>query len=149
MYGCWVYPFNYEEYKNRENEIDDLIKGFGEEKFSFDEDEYEPLDEAYIVKLDIEAYGAEYNGYYFVVIGGSHYDYESLDAAVFGLDAEYEKYNALRKKSYDSLTEEEKQLCFVCAGKYEVIEGSELGEEFEELIGGEEVSCGKIIKKIF
>lgn len=149
MYGCWVYPFNYEEYLKKEEEIDSIIKGFGEEEFAFDEDEFEPLDEAYIVELDLEAYGAEYTGHYFVAIGTSHYDYEKLEATICGLDADYAKHLELKGREYSSFTEEEKEVCFVYADKFSMIEGNELGEEFEELMSGEDVSCGKIIKKIF
>ena len=47
MYGCWVYPFNYEEYLKKEEEIDSLIKGFGEDEFAFDEDEF--LDQLHVL----------------------------------------------------------------------------------------------------
>ena len=152
MYGCWVYPFNYEEYLKKEEEIDSLIKGFGEDEFAFDEDEFEPLDEAYIVELNIE--GNEFNedgykGYYFVEIGTSHYDYENLDATIFGLDAEYEEHLRLKGTPYDDMTDEERDLNFAYSDKFAVLEGCEMGEEFEELMNGEDVSYGKIIKKIF
>lgn len=145
MYGCWVLPINYEEYNKREDEIDGILKGFGEDDFSCGE-EFEPLEAAYLIELTMEE--EEYEGHYVAVVGDSHFNEEKLCSVVFGLEKEYTKYNELKGRDFKKLTDEEKMKLASLALRYPMLEGSEI-EELEELLDGEEVSCGKIVKRIF
>lgn len=144
MYGCWAFPINYAKYEEREEEIDGIIKGFGEDAFAYGE-EFEPLDAAYLVELNVEE---EYEGYYVVIVGDSHYNEEKLCAVVFGLEEEYAKYSELKGKDFKKLKDEEKMKLVSLASHYSLIEGDDI-DELEELLDGEEVSCGKVVKRIF
>lgn len=144
MYGCWAFPINFKKYGKREEEIDAILKGFGEEAFSFDDD-YEPLDAAYLIELSIED---EYEGYYVAVVGDSHFNAEELCDVVFGLEEEYATFNILKDKQFEKLSEEEKMKVAYLALRYPMIEGDDI-DGLEELLNGEEVSYGKIVKRIF
>lgn len=148
MFGCWALPINYEEYLKKEEETDAILRGFGEEEWEEDE-EFEPMEEAYIVELNLEAYDVEYNGYYVVLIGESYFDVDKLCDVVCGFDESYQEWCELRKKDAKALTKDEALTLFALTQKYSVIEAEDLGEEFETLMSGEEVSCGRIVKQIF
>lgn len=145
MYGCWVLPINYEKYEKREEEIDGILKGFGEDAFACGE-EFEPLEAAYLIELTMEE--EEYEGYYVAVVGDSHFNEEKLCNVVFGLEEEYAKYNELKEKDFKKLKDEEKMKLASLALRYPMIEGDDI-DGLEELLNGEEVSCGKIVKRIF
>lgn len=149
MYGCYALKLNYEEYLKKEKETDAILKTFSEEEWDWDEEEFEPLEEAYIVKLDMEVYDVEYNGYYVILIGDSNFDIDKMCDVVFDFDESYKEYSELKKKDIKTMTEQEKMNLIWYGEQFALIEGEELGEEFEELMGGEEVPFGEIVKKIF
>ena len=153
MYGCLLYPLNYEEYQKKEAETDEKLCKFSEEMGEYDEnEEYLLLDEAYVVKLDVDFFEpdtAMETEYFLVLIGDVRFDQDGLCNVIYGWSEEYAEFVKLKAKDRDALDKEELFKCYQLSTRFGFIEAADLEEEFQEIMEGAESEFGQIIKQIF
>ncbi len=154
MYGCLLYPLNYEEYQKKEAETDAKLCKFSEENGEYEEsdEEFLLLDEAYVVKLDVDFFEpdtAMETEYFLVLIGDVRFDQKGLCDVLYGWSEEYAKYQELAAKDTKTMDEEEVFQLYRLSTSFGFIEAADLGEEFEEIMEGNESDFGEIVKQIF
>ena len=115
MYGGFLYRLNYEEYKKHETEMDEKIEQLSLES---EDEEIEPLDEAYIVRVDEDDIAVGDKGYFLLLVGDHHFDADYIEEVLYGQEPSYARYRELQEKESKEMTREE------------LIEAMNLQEEF-------------------
>ena len=145
MYGAFLYRLNYEEYKKNELEMDEKIRMLSIEG---DDEEIEPLDEAYIIRVDDEEFRVDGNEYYLLLVGSHRFDADYIEDILYGNEADYARYKELKKKETKEMTSEE--LAEVVHLQSQFIPQEPDDEYiFEEIVEEEKTECGEMIKQIF
>ena len=149
MYGAWLYRLNYEEYKNKEKEIDEKLKKLFEE--NEDDEDIEPLDEAYIIRFDTENnedFSVQDSGYFVLLVGDSNYDYEYADNVIYGLSERYSEYIELKNNDIEAMDSATLDKFYELDSYFTPYEDEDVNEITEGLFSGE-CDHGEVIKTIF
>lgn len=153
MYDCLLYSLNYDEYLKKEAETDEKLREFSETYGTYGEDDdFQLLDEAYIVKLDVDYFELDdtmETGYFLVLIGDIRFDEHKLLDVIYGWSEDYAKYKKFISGDNTSLSEKEAFMMYRMMNSFGFIEARELGEDFVDLMDGNECEFGEIIKKVF
>lgn len=151
MYTCLLYPLNYEEYQKSESETDKKLKEFSILNDAY-EGEYPLLDEAYVVKLDVDYFEpdtAMNTEYFLVLIGDDRCDHEGICNVIYGWCEEYAQYRELMAKGVDALNKDENFQCYLLHNRFAFLAAADLGEEFQKILSGTPGNLGEVIKKVF
>ncbi len=145
MYGGYIYKLNAEKYEQRKEELLAKILEFSEEEFNFDDEEFEPLDEAYVVAMRTEKDEEEL---YLVLVGDSHFDEDTLKNLLYGDEEMYQRYCRLdRKPEGEKWSEEERECLRYGSNHYNIWE--DLEEDVQAVLYDGDEDLGRLVTKIF
>ena len=145
MYGGFLYRLNYEEYKKNEREMDEKIKKLSVEG---DDEEIEPLDEAYIIRIDAEDYMIDNNRYFLLLVGDHHFDADYIEDVLYGQEAAYARYIELKKKETKEMTSEELAEVVHLQSHF-IAQEPEDESVLEEMVYEGNTEYGEMLKQIF
>ncbi len=143
MYAGFLYQLNYENYRKREQELDEKIKQLAQES---DDEEITAVDEAYIIRIGGEKISA--SGYFLLLVGDHHYDAEYIEDVLYGQDETYARHKELQKKDVRAMTWEELQEGSSLWEKFAPDAEGDLTEIAEMIVEGKP-GWGEVVKRIF
>ena len=148
MYGGFLYRLNYEEYKKKEAEIDVKLKKLSEE--DEENEDFAPIEEAYIIKLDTEDedFYIQDSGYFVLLVGDYDFNYDYADDVIYGLEESYARYVELKNKSKDEMNEDLLWEKVELKDYFTPYQEEEVAEIIDEILEGE-ADYGEVIKQIF
>ena len=145
MYGGYIYKLDAEKYEKNKEALHAKILEFGEDEFNFDEEEFEPLDEAYVVAMRSEEDEEEL---YLVLVGDIHFDEEALKELLYGDEEMYQQYRRLDEKPEGEKWSEKEQACLLYGlDHYNIWE--DLEEDVQAILYEEAEELGRLVTKIF
>lgn len=145
MYGGYIYKLNAEKFEQRKEEFLAKIAEFGEDKWNFDDEEFEPLDEAHVVAMRTEK-GEEQ--LYLVLVGDIHFDEDALKELLYGDEERYREYCRLEQKPEDEEWSEEEIRC-LGYGSYNYNIWQDLEEDVQAVLYDGDEELGRVITRIF
>lgn len=145
MYGGYIYELNEEKFEQRKEEFLAKIAEFGEEAWNFEDEDLEPLDEAYVVAMRTEE---DKEQFYLVLVGDSHFDEDALKDFLYGDEEMYQRYCLLdRKPEGEAWSEEERESLYYGIAHYVIQE--DLEEDVQAVLYDDEEELGRVITRIF
>ena len=145
MYGGYIYELNEEKFEQRKEEFLAKVAEFGEEAWNFDDEDLEPLDEAYVVAMRTEE---DKEQFYLVLVGDSHFDEDALMDFLYGDEEMYQRYSLLdRKPEGEKWSEEEQESLFYGIAHYVIQE--DLEEDVQAVLYDDAEELGRVITRIF
>lgn len=136
MYAGFLYRLNYEDYKKREQELDEKIKQLSREN----------VDKSYIIRIGGEKISA--SGYFLLLVGDDHYDAEYIEDVLYGQEETYARHKELQKKDIKAMTWEEMQEGCSLWEKFAPDAEGDLSEIAKMIVEGKS-GIGEIVKQIF
>ena len=136
MYAGFLYRLNYEDYKKREQELDEKIKQLSREN----------VDKSYIIRIGGEKISA--SGYFLLLVGYHHYDAEYIEDVLYGQEETYARHKELQKKDIKVMTWEEMQEGCSLWEKFAPDAEGDLSEIAKMIVEGKS-GIGEIVKQIF
>ena len=136
MYAGFLYRLNYEDYRKREQELDEKIKQLSREN----------VDKSYIIRIGGEKIPA--SGYFLLLVGDHHYDAEYIEDVLYGQEETYARHKELQKKDIKAMTWEEMQEGCSLWEKFAPDAEGDLAEIAEMIVKGKS-GFGEVIKQIF
>ena len=145
MYGGYIYELNEEKFEQRKEEFLAKIAEFGEDEFKFDDEEFIPLDEAYVVAMCTEE---DKEQFYLVLVGDYHFDEEALKDLLYGDEEMYQRYRKLAQKPEgEEWSEEEQDSLLYGIAHYVMLE--DLEEDVQAVLYDGEEETGRVVTRIF
>ena len=145
MYGGFLYRINYEEYKKNELEMDEKIKKLSIEG---ENEDIEPLDEAYIIRVDDEEFRIDGNEYYLLLIGDHRFDADYIEDVLYGNEEAYARYKELNKKESKEMSSEELAEVVHLQSHFIAQEPDDV-DVFEEMVYEGNTEYGEMLKQVF
>lgn len=145
MYGGYLYRLNYEEYKKNELEMDEKIKKLSIEG---EDEDIEPLDEAYIIRVDDEEFRIDGNEYYLLLIGDHRFDADYIEDVLYGNEESYARYKELSKKESKEMSSEELAEVVHLQSHFIAQEPDDV-DVFEEMVYEGNTEYGEMLKQVF
>ena len=136
MYAGFLYRLNYEDYRKREQELDEKIKQLSREN----------VDKSYIIRIGGEKISA--SGYFLLLVGDDHYDAEYIEDVLYGQEETYARHKELQKKDIKAMTWEEMQEGCSLWEKFAPDAEGDLSEIAKMIVEGKS-GIGEIVKQIF
>ncbi len=145
MYGGYIYKLDADKFEKRKEEFLSKIAEFGEDEWNFEDEDLEPLDEAYVVAMRTEE---DKEQFYLVLVGDYHFDEDALKDLLYGGDEMYQRYCRLdQKPEGEEWSDEERKSLRYGMDHYVILE--DLEEDVQAVLyeGNEEL--GRVVTRIF
>ena len=136
MYAGFLYRLNYDDYRKREQELDEKIKQMCREN----------VDKSYIIRIGGEKIST--SGYFLLLVGDHHYDAEYIEDVLYGQEETYARHKELQKKDISAMTWEEMQEGCSLWEKFAPDAEGDLSEIAKMIVEGKS-GIGEIVKQIF